>query len=326
MAVYLPRIAVIADSQARAVAIAEALLEGGYDLIATLPADRRLSGLCGAYRPDAWVVSLSDACDDDAVFDVIRDEVEGALLIDESPLVTAGPARHQWITRLLAKLENLVVSERVLAAPPIGPAVRLAPVAVTGPPRWASDVWVLGASLGGPEAVVSFLRELPRGLPVAFVYAQHIEPAALPVLVDVIARNTSMEVKALEHGMVLAHGQVGVVPVKGVCHLLSMGRVVVTAGAWMGPYTPSVDQLLGDLAQGYGDRSGAIIFSGLGDDGARGCYQVKRAGGALWVQSLATCVSGHMPEAVIRSGLVDKLAAPGELARALVERYTGMAA
>lgn len=325
MAVYRPRIAVIADSQPRGVAITEALVEAGYELLAVLPADQRLRALCRAYRPDAWVVSLSDACDE-AVFGAIHD-IGGAMLVDESaPVVDRGPAREQWMTRLLAKLENLVVSERVLATATLQPAIRPVPVSVAGPTRWASNVWVLGASLGGPEAVVAFLRELPRELPIAFVYAQHIEAAGLPVLVDVISRNSRMEVKLLEHGMVLAHGQVGVVPVERVSHLLSMGRVVVTAGAWIGPYTPSVDQLLGDVALAYGERGGAIIFSGLGDDGARGCVQLKRAGGELWAQSVASSVSGHMPGAAIHTGLVDKTAAPADLARALVDRYTGKAA
>ena len=45
---------------------------------------------------------------------------------------------------------------------------------ITQQDKLAQNIWVLGASLGGPDAIKQFLGELPANLPVAFILAQHL--------------------------------------------------------------------------------------------------------------------------------------------------------
>jgi chemosensory pili system protein ChpB (putative protein-glutamate methylesterase) len=52
----------------------------------------------------------------------------------------------------------------------------------------AEHIWVLGASLGGPNAVKEFLDALPKGLPVGFVYAQYIDARFQKALIQTLSR------------------------------------------------------------------------------------------------------------------------------------------
>ena len=58
------------------------------------------------------------------------------------------------------------------------------PAPVTQQDKLAQNIWVLGASLGGPEAVKQFLAELPGNLPVAFMLAQHLGASFMNLLAE----------------------------------------------------------------------------------------------------------------------------------------------
>jgi chemosensory pili system protein ChpB (putative protein-glutamate methylesterase) len=251
-----------------------------------------------------------------------------AVLFDDHREILASPLKSsQWLSRMLGKIENVVVAEQM-------PAVEITVASEVAEQKfqpdnehaWATHVWILGASLGGPDAVVTFLRQIPENLPVGFIYAQHIEAASTNILLEVVRRNTAMKVRLLRDGMVLGDGEVGIVPVNEVCRVLSMGRIAVSPGSWNGAYAPCIDQLMDDVARNYGGSGGAIVFSGMGVDGAQGGAQIKAYGGSLWVQSPESCVSSIMPQAVRETGMVDREADPVHLAKALVDRYSGLAA
>ena len=188
--------------------------------------------------------------------------------------------------------------------------------------RVPRHVWVLGASLGGPEAVIEFLHVLPANLPLCLVYAQHIEPNHSGLLAEVMARNTELNTSVLDVNSVLSHGRLGVVPVATELRFRPLGKIEDTRNTWPGSYSPSIDQVISDIAGVYGDCSGAIIFSGMGEDGAASCELLQGCGGSVWAQRPDTCICASMPEAAVDTGSVEYQASPAELARALVQRYT----
>jgi chemosensory pili system protein ChpB (putative protein-glutamate methylesterase) len=323
-----PRVAVICDRLSVTTLICEAAIAGGCDILVTLITDSRLPVVAPSYSPDVWIVDLSKDFDDERVMDCVCTALGDAVLFDDHGEILADSQRSgQWLSRMLGKVERVVVAEQLpLIETAIAQQVILEKFGPKGEQAWASNVWILGASLGGPDAVVAFLRQLPENLPVGFIYAQHIEAASTEILLEVIRRNTAMKVKLLHHGMVLGNGEVGIVPVNDVCRVLSRGRITVSPGSWDGAYAPCIDQLMDDVAHNYGNSGGAIVFSGMGVDGALGGVQIKAYGGSLWVQSPESCVSSIMPQAVRDTGMVDKEADPEHLAKALVDRYTGFAA
>jgi chemotaxis response regulator CheB len=56
----------------------------------------------------------------------------------------------------------------------------------------AEHIWVLGASLGGSNAVKEFLDALPKGLPVGFVYAQYIDARYQKTLIQTLGRHSGI--------------------------------------------------------------------------------------------------------------------------------------
>ena len=70
---------------------------------------------------------------------------------------------------------------------------------------------------------------------------------------------------------------------------------------------PAVDVLLRSVAKAFGPNSLAVILTGMGQDGLRGCEAVREAGGQILAQDEATSVVWGMPGCVARAGLADRV-------------------
>jgi chemosensory pili system protein ChpB (putative protein-glutamate methylesterase) len=183
------------------------------------------------------------------------------------------------------------------------------------------NVWVLGASLGGPEAVCEFLAALPDDLPVAFAYGQHIDPQFNDTLQQAVAKKTSMTSKVLTSGDMLRHGEIGLMPVEQRLKMLPLGQVIVLDEPWPGPFSPSIDCLVSQTAELYGGASGCIIFSGMGDDGAKGCETMQQSGGTVLIQSFDSCANSAMPEAALAATNNAFVGSPTQLAEAFAQQF-----
>lgn len=183
----------------------------------------------------------------------------------------------------------------------------------------AQTVWVLGASLGGPQALKEFLTHLPDQLPIGFVIAQHIGKPFVPLLAEQLARVTRLRVQPAEAGRTLRMREVVVVPVDRRFALAEDGRVELRDEPIRGPYKPCIDEVMEEVARHYGQHCNAIVFSGMGEDGALGALAVTDAGGQVWAQSADSCVISSMPDATRRRGVVRFSGTPQELATQLGE-------
>ncbi|NIP71702.1 MAG: chemotaxis protein CheB [Gammaproteobacteria bacterium] len=187
------------------------------------------------------------------------------------------------------------------------------------PQRRARNVWVLGASIGGPQAVKSFLAALPRDLPVCLVLAQHIGAGFVELLSEQLGRVTSMRVVCPQPGHVLEHGQLVVAPVEQRIALSEEGVVAMEPVVQRSIYNPCIDDVMRAAAARYGPSSGAIVFSGMGGDGLSGCRAIAERGGVVWAQDGASCVISSMADAVRNAGLAALSGPP----RLLAERLLG---
>lgn len=311
-----PRIGLVSDSDLNRRSLQQLLAEGGYSTGLSLKSAKlmlRLEGNDGAAilqkieaDLDAWIIDSSE----DSIqplLDYLLTESELPLLLnDHVPLIQDQQAFTLWRRRTLEKLEIVAISDvdkhRDEA---IAPA--------------AKDVWVLAASLGGPEAVSRFLQALPPDLPLALVYGQHIEPDFEGFLTGSINSHYTLELVKGE--TVLTVGKVVVVPAAHQLRFLPRGRVVATRKPWQGAYKPVLDQVISDLARVYRQRLGVIIFSGTCNDGEIGCRVVKACGGTVWAQQADSCIDPSMPMAAISTQCVSEQGTPEQLATLLAERY-----
>ncbi|WP_163836148.1 chemotaxis protein CheB [Spartinivicinus ruber] len=332
--VHHGKVGVIADTSLQRHLIQALIQAEGYQVTFNLAPDRvDIDTLKSAVA--AWYVDLvSDESDWSDFIELILEYSDVPVLFgdgEEAPPRTS-EYYHRWERRLLSKLANVVplpptqVAEAEEATPLAFDAPKeavplpsiLANLAAE-PPEIPERVWVLGASLGGPSAVKHFLDCLPGKLPVAFIYAQHIDSSFEEVLGKSVGRHSEFNVVLAKHGQQLAHGEVLIVPIDHVITFDEQARVVKESKAWDGPYNPCIDQVMNNTLQRFGQHSGSIIFSGMGQDGVIAAANFKEIGAPVWTQAPESCASSSMPDAVIDAGLNQFSADPVGLAEQLVQ-------
>lgn len=194
------------------------------------------------------------------------------------------------------------------------------PVSKSNQHELAKNVWVLGASLGGPDALKHFLSEIPKDLPVTFVVAQHLGENFVSLLAEQLNRYTKFRVVVAKSGHVARHQEVLVIPTDKRLVINSIGAVELKSTEHK-KYTPSINAAISDIASRYKGNAGAIIFSGMCDDGVNGCELLAEKGGQVWVQDPDSCVISAMPESVINKISVNFSGTPELLAKQLVSFY-----
>ncbi|MGI1679319.1 MAG: chemotaxis protein CheB [Cellvibrionaceae bacterium] len=183
----------------------------------------------------------------------------------------------------------------------------------------AKEIWVLAASTGGPGAVKKFMSALPENLNVGFIYVQHIDKGFDDTLAKAMSGSSRYPAKLISHGDVIKNNELSIIPPDKATEIIANGTFIVKNHPWSTAYSPSVDSIVADVAYHFGENSGVIVFSGMGNDGAIGGKIMQRHGGKLWVQSLKSCTITSMPEAVIETGGVDFTGTPEELAEAFIK-------
>jgi chemosensory pili system protein ChpB (putative protein-glutamate methylesterase) len=301
-----PSVGVVATGDLLRHALKSLLLESGYDARLVAPQQLRTYLQREGAGPDAWLLDANAAEVEELLDRIIHHSDAPVLISDEPPPPRQSAAYTLWRRRMLDKLEELVASAGAQ------------PLAAARPPL---AVWVLAASPGGPEAVGRFLAALAPGLPIALVYAQHIDAHFDQVLAAALERHKHYGINLCRGQQQLAAGQILVVPADRQLRFLPFHRVLELRKTWDGPYQPVIDQVVAQLARLYQSRCGTIVFSGLCDDGAVGCRVLQACGGEVWVQSPDCCLSPDMPQAALATGAVTRQGTPEQLAQALSSRY-----
>jgi two-component system chemotaxis response regulator CheB len=182
----------------------------------------------------------------------------------------------------------------------------------------AVAVVVVGASLGGLDAVRLLLRNLPAEFSAPIVLVQHRMPESDGLLVQLLAEQSLLPVSEAEDKDPIEGGHFYIAPsdyhlsVEQGFFALSMDDPVCYA-------RPSIDVLFESAADSFGAGTIAVVLTGSNRDGADGAQAVKRAGGRVLVQDPRTALSPVAPTAVIESTAVDAVLSVERIARRLTE-------
>jgi chemosensory pili system protein ChpB (putative protein-glutamate methylesterase) len=321
-----PRVGVVSDSNLQRLALAQTVRGHGYELSCNTSPDRLDESALGSDL-DVWLVDMQE--EDEAFLDRLLDHSVAPILFGLEQAPAQGSRGYpRWERRVFVKLrdtvgeplqeESLEVLEQ--AAPPPLPVVLDLPPECAARGAGSLDlVCVLAASLGGPAAVKEFLDCLPKGLPVAFVLAQHIDERMQDTLSHVLVRHNGMPCKIAAAGDRLRPGEMLIAPVAHEIDFGAEGDVIVRDIGWDGPYSPSIDQVMANVTRRFGDRSGAVIFSGMGGDGSISGALMQEAGGFIWAQTAESCACASQPDSMRATGVVSFNGTPVELAAHLVE-------
>ena len=174
----------------------------------------------------------------------------------------------------------------------------------------------IGASAGGLEALRPFVANLPAHANMTYIVAQHMSPDHRSLMVELLARETQLNVLEASNNVMPKADTIYVAPpnsdvtvVKGKLRLSKPTNNI-------GP-KPSVDRFFMSLAEDQEDRAIGIILSGTGSDGAHGIKAIKAAGGICIAQEPKSAKYNSMPNAAMRAGGTDLVLPPPEIANQL---------
>ncbi|MFO0749002.1 MAG: chemotaxis-specific protein-glutamate methyltransferase CheB [Myxococcota bacterium] len=162
----------------------------------------------------------------------------------------------------------------------------------------------VGASTGGPGAVLSILRALPRDFRLPILMVMHMaEPFGL-AMTDWLDAQTSVRVRLAEDGERLPEpGRALVLMAPPGRHLLVDGpRLRLTGDPERWSCRPSVDVLFESLALHAPRDTVACLLTGMGKDGAAGLLALRERGGLTVAQDQATSIVFGMPGEAVRLG------------------------
>ena len=153
----------------------------------------------------------------------------------------------------------------------------------------------IGASTGGPIALGTVLKGLPRGFPCSVLIVQHIALGFICGLVEWLQKETEHPIRLAEDWEPLRSGTVYFPPDDHHLAVSPQGRIVLTKDPPIGGHRPSVDYLMRAVARAYGPRAVGVVLTGMGRDGARGLLKIRDAGGRTIAQDEATSLVFGMP-------------------------------
>ena len=178
----------------------------------------------------------------------------------------------------------------------------------------------IGASAGGLAAFESFFAGMPSGQTpgMALVLVQHLAPDHESHLVDLVRRQTELEVFEVTDGMEVMEDCVYVIP-PAKAMALRGGRMRLLEPTEPRGHRLPIDFFFRSLAEEQGDQAICVVLSGTGSDGTLGVREVKGQGGLVLVQDPDSTEYGGMPRSAIATGMVDQVLPADEMLVRLID-------
>jgi two-component system, chemotaxis family, response regulator WspF len=193
-------------------------------------------------------------------------------------------------------------------------------VAAIIPERALDPLVVLGASTGGPHALVELLSGLPATLDAGIVIAQHLDSAFSQGLGQWLFEQTRRRITLISEG---SEPRAGEVLLSGTDDHVVLGddrRLHYAIEPRMNYYRPSVDVFFDSVARNWPKPGVAVLLTGIGRDGAKGLLHLRQQGWRTIAQDVASSVVGDMPRSAAEIGAAQEILPLSRIADAIAQR------
>ncbi len=240
-----------------------------------------------------------------------------------------------WERRYLAALKLVsrikVITHLRARLPGLGRAPDLARDALpSGAVARAADgspvrrLVAIGASTGGPGALVEILRGLPVDFPLPVLIVLHIDEPFGAAFAEWLDGQTAHRVGYARDGALIGAGAGRVLMAPPGRHLVVAGaRLALTSDPERHSCRPSIDVLFESIARERGAEAIAALLTGMGRDGASGLLGIRRAGGATIAQDEATSMVYGMSREAALIGAAEQILPIQEIGPAIALAAAG---
>lgn len=204
-------------------------------------------------------------------------------------------------------------------------------VAAEGPTAWVRkepafppSMVMIGASTGGPQALIELLADLGPALPyISVCVTLHMPPELMSVIAAHVTRKCGCPAHVVTERVRLENGIVHFAPGDRYMEFARSGTsldVTPTHGAPRDFCKPAIDTMFASGAAIQGSRALGVVLSGMGTDGLVGARAITAAGGIVLVQDKGTSAVWGMPGAVAKANLAAAVLAPSAIAKEVIRR------
>ena len=249
-------------------------------------------------------------------------------------------ARIRVITHPRGRLRSQGLVPALVASGPVTAQVELVPPAALAPspprapvlatprpsapqaelqPNLDVRLIVIGASTGGPQALVTVLGALPPDLTQAVLVVQHMAEGFIPGLVSWLDQLLALPVSVGASGRRLAPGTITIAPSGGNLLVQDARLRVLCVPPDPGQFhVPGIDATFRSVADALGPDAVGVLLTGMGRDGAAGLLEMRGRGAVTLGQDEATSAVYGMPAAAAALDAIEQQLPVGEIGPALL--------
>jgi two-component system response regulator WspF len=179
----------------------------------------------------------------------------------------------------------------------------------------------IGASAGGPAALTTVLRGLPRDFSAAIVVIQHVDEQFAAGMAEWLGLSSALPVRVAQEG---ERPETGVVLLAGTNDHLTLkapDRLGYTPKPVDYSYRPSVDVFFQSACRFWSGTVVGVLLTGMGRDGALGLKALRNKGHYTIAQDQATSAVYGMPKAAAKLDAAVDILALEQIAPKLVSIF-----
>lgn len=199
-------------------------------------------------------------------------------------------------------------------------------IALRSPTGVRPRIMMIGASTGGPQALLQVFSEWQTAPGIPILITQHMPSTFTAILAKHIAHVSGLICKEVEDEEPLVPGRIYLA--RGGYHAIVDGTakqpiVRLDDGPAENFCRPSVDPMLRAGARVFKAEALGVLLTGMGRDGLAGARNIVDAGGTIFAQDQRTSVVWGMPGAVATAGLCTQIIPLDEVAAVLQKAVSG---
>ncbi len=268
------------------------------------------------------IVIVSGSWDPGEVDTTFRAMEAGALAVVQRPYGFGHPghaASVQELVKTVRLMSEVVVVRRWSRFDSKKPVSSSIPERLRNETEREVKLVAIGASAGGPPVLQAILSGLDPGLPFPLLIVQHMAPGFLPGMLNWLGGTSRVPLHIAKNEEMMLPGNVYFAPDGFQMGVNGDNTIFLSEGVPEHGARPSISYLFRSLARAYGGAAGAVLLTGMGNDGAEEMKLLRNKGAVTIAQDKESSAVYGLPEAAVRLDAATLVLPPDKITAALNE-------